>query len=293
MRQYIAHPDAYVARLTEHGLLQRGSVPDLQANGQSLFTALVGHAYRTFGLFITVNEHGPFYDSGTPLLSHGMDLLFIIGIVLVLLGWRKIENFALLSWVAGTALLGGFLFFDPPQGQHYVIAIPALCILMSLALAQISFLLSQVMVLSQRLSIGFTAFVLLAITFWNLYFYFGIYTPLNSYAYTPVMADIGNYLHKQSRKSYVYMFTPPNIYLNYGTIEFIANDPPGMDVLDSITSVTALPEPPTGLRPVFIFIPERLNELEVVKQRYPHGKLREYSRPQKPDEIYLYIYEPR
>jgi len=292
LRYYIAHPEVYIGRMTEHGLIERGNIPDLQANGQSLPIALLGHAYRSFALFVTYNEHSPFYDSGLPLLSHGMELLFIVGVVLVLLNWRKMENFALLLWVGGTAFFGGFLLWDSPQGQRYLIATPALCILIALALVQISFLLSQILGLSQRSQIGVTAFIVAVFTVWNLYFYFGIYTPRNSYALNPIATDIGNYLNNQAGQSYAYMFTPPNIYLNYGTIKFMASDPPGIDVIDPLTSVTALPELPAGLRPVFIFIPERLNELEVVKERYPNGKLWEYSRLPNTEQKYLYVYKP-
>ena len=295
LRYYMAHPEVYYGRMVERGLLQKGSIylPDLQANGQSLLTALLGHAYQTFGLFITLNEHSPFYNSGTPLLNHGMDLLFLIGIVLAALSWRKIENFVLLSWVGGAALFGGFLLYDFPQSQRYLIAAPALCILVALAIVQLSILLAQVMGLSPSLQTGFMGMIVAALAFWNLYFYFDIYTPLNSYAENPVTTEVGNYLHSQTGQTFVYMLTPPHFYLNYGNIKFIANDPPGMDIRDPLNSVTALPAPPAGLRPVFIFIPERLNELEVVKQWYPNGNLREYSRPPNAKQIYLYIYEPR
>jgi hypothetical protein len=292
LRYYIAHPDTYVARLTEHGLLQRGAVPDLQANGQSLFTALLGHAYRTFGFYIATSDYGPFYNSGIPVLNHGMEILFLIGIVLALLKWRNIEYFTLLIWVAGTALFGGFLLFDPPQAQRYLIAAPAICILAALALVQIGSLLPQLTGLAPRLWQGVTAAIVLALILWNMYFYFGIYTPQDPYAYTPIMTLVGNYLRAQSGQSYAYMLTNPVTFLNYGTIKFLANDPQGVDINDPLTSVTSLVTPPPGLRPVFVFIPQRLGELEIVKERYPKGRLQKYSLPRDPANILLYTYEP-
>jgi 4-amino-4-deoxy-L-arabinose transferase-like glycosyltransferase len=295
VRYYATHPEVYYGRMLERGLFQNGAirVPDLQANGQSLFQALLGHAYRTFGLYVSVEELDPFYNSATPIMNHGMELLFLIGVVLVVLNWRKMENFVLLIWVVATAIFGGFLFSDGLQGQRYLIAAPALCILMALAMVQISALLSPILGLSQIQRRGVIALMVAAYTAWNLYFYFGIYTPLNSYAYNPTATEIATYLHNRAGQTFAYMFTPTNLYLNYATIKFIADDPPGMDVLDPLTSITALPEPPVGLRPVFIFIPERLNELAVVKQRYPNGNLREYARPQDPQHPYVYIYEPQ
>jgi hypothetical protein len=194
--------------------------------------------------------------------------------------------------VGGTALFAGFLF-DALEGQRYLISTPALCILMALALVQIGSLLSQILRASQSVWVGGLAIAVVALSLWNLYFYFNIYTPRNTYAYTPIMTDIGYYMRAQAGKSYAYAFTTPYLYFNYGTIDFLANDPPGTDVLDPLTSITDLPETPTGFRPIFIFIPDRLNELEVVKQHYPSGELKKFSRPQTPEEAYLYIYEPR
>jgi hypothetical protein len=292
LRYYIARPDTYVARLVEHGLLQRGTVPDLQAGGQSLFAAIVGHAYRTFAFYVAVNDAGPFYNSGAPILTHGMELLFLVGIVLSLLKWREIEHFTLLIWVAGTALFGGFLLLDPPQSQRYLIAAPALCILMALALVKMGSLLPQLTGLAPRLWQGVTAIALLAIVVWNLYDYFAVYTPRDTYAYTPVMTMAGNFLHSQSGGSYAYMFTDPITFLHYGTIKFLADNPRGVDVNTPLSSITPLAHPPDGLRPVFIFIPQRLNELKIVKERYPQGRLQKYWLSKDPSNILLYTYEP-
>jgi len=292
IRHYIAHPDSYIARLIARGLFLSGTTTGLQAEGQSLLSALPVHAYRSFGLFINVNENGPFYNLGTPILTNGMELLFIIGIVLALLNWRKLENLVLLIWVGGTALFAGFLF-AALESQRYLIAAPALCVLIALALVQVRMLLSKILAASQRVWAVGLAIAVAAFSLWNVYFYFNIYTPRNNYAYTPFMTDIGYYLRAQAGKRYAYAFTTPYIYLNYATIEFIANDPPGMDVLNPLNSITDLPETPDGLRPVFIFVPDRLNELEVVKQQYPDGELRTFSHPQTPGKVYLYIYEPR
>jgi uncharacterized membrane protein len=292
LRLYLAHPDAYVARLVARGVFQNEALSGLQANGQSLLTALLSHAYRSFGLFTSVNERGPFYNLGTPLLTNGMELLFIIGIVLALLNWRKLENFVLLIWVGGTAFFAGFLF-DAPEGQRYLIATPALCILMALALVQVGLRLSQILAALQPWWTTGLVVAVAAFSLWNLDFYFNVYTLRNSYTYTPMMTDIGYYLRAQAGKRYTYAFTTPYLYFNYATIKFIANDPPGIDILDPLRSTTDLPETPTGLLPVFIFIPNRLNELEVVKKQFPVGELKRFSRPQLGGEVYLYIYEPR
>jgi hypothetical protein len=291
-RYYLTHPDTFAGRVVEHGLLQNGNFVNLPVNGQSLFVALLHHAYDTFGYFIALDEHSPFYDAGIPLLDHGMDVLFILSLVLLLLNWQKIEYMVLLLWVGGTALFGGFLLWDYPQSSRYVIAAPALCVLMALALAKIGSLLSQ-MVALPRWSSSIIAVVVLGLMFWNVYFYFGLYTPRNTYASAQEVTEIANYLRPQAGDRYVYMFTSPYFYLNHGTIRFVGKDPEGTDIVDPITSITAVPDPPSGLQPLFIFVPDRLSELEIVKQRYPDGQLQEYRIQPGNDRTIMYIYEPR
>lgn len=291
-RYFIARPDTFSARLVDHGLLQNNHLATFATDGQSLLGALADHAYRSFGLFVVVDEHSPFYDAAIPLLDHAMGVLFILSVVVLLVNWRRLEMAALLLWVGGTALFGGFLLIDSPQSTRYVIAAPAVCIMMALALVQIEILLRQIVGLSPRLRAGAMSTIVLALMAWNIYFYFGIYTPSNRYSQTHAVTEIANYLSPQVRQRYVYMFTAPFYPLHYGTIEFVANSPQGTDIVEHLTSIAALPAPPAGLRPLFIFTPERLNELEIVKQRYGGGRLIEYRIQPAGDRTLMYIYEP-
>lgn len=291
-RYYLTHPGIFSGRVVEHGLLQNDNYLKLQVNGQSLLTALIDHAYRTFGFFVAIIDNTPFYNAGIPLLDHGMDVLFILSLVLLLLNWYKAEFFVLLLWVGGTALFGGFLLWDYPQSTRYVIAAPALCLLMSLALVQIGSLLSQTVGLPRLIKAGTITAVVLAIMLWNVYFYFGSYTQQNRYGGTHALTEIAYYLRPQAGERYVYMFTSPYFYLNHGTIRFVAKNPAGTDMIDALTSITAMPTPSARLRPLFIFVPERIQELEVIKQQYPEGLLKEYRNQPSNDRTIMYIYEP-
>jgi hypothetical protein len=221
-----------------------------------------------------------------------MDVLFILSLVLLLLNWRKIEYVVLLLWVGATGLFGGFLLWNYPQSQRYIISAPALCILISLALVQICLPLSQTGRLSQWLGKGVITVTVFAMMVWNIFFYFGLYTPRNSYAASDAITEVANYLHPQAESRYVYMFTSPYFYLDHGTIKFVGQNPAGIDIVDPLVSAAGLPDPTPGLRPLFIFVPERLRELEIVEQRYPNGQLREYRIQPNNDRPILYIYEP-
>jgi hypothetical protein len=163
---------------------------------------------------------------------------------------------------------------------------------MSLALVQLGSLLSQTVGLPRSLSVGAITVAVLAIMTWNVYFYFGRYTQRNSYGGTHAVTEIAYYLRPQAGERYVYMFTHPYFYLNHGTIRFGGRNPAGIDINDPLASIAALPPPAPGLRPLFIFVPERIHELEVVRQQYPDGQLKEYRIQPSNDRTIMYIYEP-
>lgn len=292
IRYFITHPDTFSARLVEHGLLQNNNLTKLQTNGQSLLGALADHAYRSFALFVVLPEHSPFYDAAIPLLDSGMAALFLLGVVLILLKWRTFEMMALLLWVVGTAIFGGFLLLDVPQSARYVIATPALCVVVAFAIAEIGALLRELVILPQRVCVGAITAMVLAVMAWNIYFYFEMYTPRNEYAYSQAVTEMAYYISPQARQRYIYGFTMPIYSIHYSTIAFVADQPNGIDVNDHLSSITTLPNSPPGLRPLFIFIPERLDELNIVKQRYPNGQLQEYRIQPAGDRTLMYIYEP-
>ena len=292
LHYFIAHPDVFIGRLVEHGLFQPDRLAELQANGQSLVSALVEHASRAFGIFVFLEERSPFYGPGIPLLDKASAVLLLFSVMLMLRHWRQVESIALLLWVGVTALLGGFLLVGAPQSTRYVIAAPARCVLVGVALARIGSLLGEIARSPTWRITAMTATVV-SIVAWNIYFYFGVYTPRNVYARAEALTEIANYLRPQAGQRYVYLFAHPQFYLNHGTIQFVGNRPAGTNVRDHLSSSTALGDPPPGLRPLFIFVPERLSELELVKPRYPVGELHEYRVQPGNRQALLYIYEPK
>lgn len=289
---YMSTPLAFFGKLTDRSLLQPGYLANLGNDGQSPALALLGHAYRSVAYFIAIPERGQFYGAGIPLLDHGMEVLFVVGLIAAATRWRRPESLLLLIWIGCVALFAGVLARQEQESQRYLIGAPVFCLLMGIGLTLIHDLLVQVVGFSRVASAGVVAFCLVALMAWNTYFYFGVYTPRNSYARATAATELAFDLRDRRSDFFAYMFTPPALYLNYGTFQYIAERPPGIDVNESLTSVTALPDYPPDLRPVFIFIPSRIGELALVKERFPTGQLITRVIPGETEQILYYIYEP-
>lgn len=292
MLYFLTRPETFIDKFTSRFLFQNGGLARISTPGQSMWAALAGHAYNTLLYYLVVDEHGQFYGAGIPMLDHGMEILFLVGVAVALWNWRKLHFAALLICVFGVAFFGGFLLWQGQESQRYLMATPALCVLMAIGLVAFGSLLVRGGGFSRAISAVVVSIIVLALVVWNLQFYFQVYTPRGDYANTQAATDLAYYLQPKAANSYVYLFAAPQFYLNHGTIRFVANLPAGTDVADPLPAITALTPPVAGLRPVFVFIPDREGELGYVKQRYPVGQLNEfYARPDN-SRVLLYIYEP-
>lgn len=294
LRYFLLHPNDFTARLAIVSIFSNDWIPARQAEGLSLLQILLIQARGAIGGFIYEPDHSAFYDPQMPLLDRTSAILFILGLTLVIHRWRRIESALLLAWVLGVTIFGGMLLIDPPQSARYVIAAPAMCLLIALALTQIAAALRWALALTQRHVAVLGAAAVLLLALWNINFYFREYTSRDAYGWlnTEVATDIGNYLHRQPDNVYVYFFGAPRMFISNGSVRFIAANVPSVDVLETISSPNMLPPLPPDRRPIFIFLPERAGELAIVQGRYPNGTLRQVDAVSEQTTLYL-SYEPK
>lgn len=294
LHHYLKHPDSYGARLAVVGVFQSGWLEKQQEEGRSLFLIAFDQAWNSFGAFTVVPaSKSAQYSLDIPLLDPASSVLFVFGVALLLVRWKRKEPFLLLAWLVGAAVFGGMLLRDPPESPRYVTTAPVLCLTVALALVELVRILRWALALP-RLNVydmGAVAVGLLAL--WNISFYFHGYTPRNNFGWlnTEVATEMGRYLAAQPDRVHVYFFGAPRIYFKFPTITFLAPTATGEDILEPITSPDELPEMPDDRRPVFIFLPERQEELEVVQERFPEGEVERVSRPSGDEGLFL-SYEP-
>jgi 4-amino-4-deoxy-L-arabinose transferase-like glycosyltransferase len=290
---FITHPADYNARLVNTSIIHSGWLAQKIAEGQSAVEVIGDQMRLGFGAFTFVPERSSFYDTGIPLLDQTSGTLMMLGLALAAAQFRRQENALLLGWIVGTAVLGGVMMISL-SSPRYVTAAPALCLLIALALQQLGQLLAWTLRLPDRAVYGVLGACVLALAVWNVNFYFREYTPRANYggANTEASSVIASYLRGRSAGTYAYLFGPPQLFFGNGVIRFAAPNTPGEDVNEPVTSPADLPQPPEGMSPVFIFIPDRLAELEVVRQRYPEGEVRSYRGRDYGDPL-ITIYQPR
>ncbi len=284
IRFAIDHPDIYNARFNQVGIVQSGWLEDMQSSTdqstpQILFDQLQ-YALLGFGVY---EDRADAFAGGTlanPLLA----LLLFLGIGLGLLNWWKKPAFALLFlWFWGALLGGMVLTVNPPSSNRMGTLTAVAVILAAVALAEIVRLLfvAAGMRAARHWMLVSACVLALPVAFIDVRAYFGEYIPQNRFgnvhAHTATL--LGYDLAPTADDAHLYFFGPPHMWSNFSTLVFLAPRLERTDVPDPLSQqeeVTTLVEPQNNERDlVFIFLPHRTAEFDLVQAVFPQGNLSE------------------
>lgn len=292
LRFFLLHPSDFSARMAMVGIFQTSWFQQQLAEGKSPLLILADQARMAFGAFTYQPDRSAWYDPHIPMLDSVSSILFVLGLVITIMRWRRPDAILLLAWLVGVAVFGGMLLINSPESPRYVTAVPVLCVLIAVALEQLGRIVQWAVPLKPRYGVVLGGVVVLGLALWNLNFYFREYTPRRTYGWlnTEVATELGKYLRDQPDAVQVYFFGPPRIFIANGSIRFLAPNVPGSNVEQPIVSADQVVLSPDR-RPIFVFLPERIGELEVMKRRYPRGITRQFQATSGNTTLFI-SYEP-
>jgi hypothetical protein len=286
---FAQHPERYVSRTNTYGLFQSGRFSALIANGAGAVPILLDQLRASFGAFLLYNDSSPFYAPDMPLLDPFSAVLFLIGLVLLIKNWRRMENMLVLFWVFGAAFFGSAMLVDPPQSPRFVTTAPALCLLVVMGLEPLQSALRRYKSTAPFRWAALTILLVL-LGLWNLNFYFRVYTPRNAYGGALEVTRMAYYLRDHAQDAAVYFVGAPILYLDHPTLRFIAGSIQGQDVLQPMQQQD-VPAIPAGKRALFLFTPERNRELIIVQERFPRGVIEEHRENPDQGKLLFITYE--
>jgi 4-amino-4-deoxy-L-arabinose transferase-like glycosyltransferase len=276
LRVPLYHWQDYNARLAQIGIFQSGWFEAERDRGESAMDILIRQVVDSAGAITSVVDRSGFYWPEMPLLDPVSSALFLVGLAAVVHRWRRPESGLLLAWLVAALFFGGVLLVNTPESHHFVTLAPLICLFVALGLDLIRRLVVRAVPRARLVAAALTAVAVAGLVAWNVSFYFGEYTPRQSFGGRPTESAtaIARFLAARERP-YVYFVGPPFVYLGNGSIAFIARKPPGYDVPQRV-GADGLPPPPAGRSPVVVFVPPRADEAAAVWRRYPGTAIRTY-----------------
>ncbi|MBU0703959.1 MAG: glycosyltransferase family 39 protein, partial [Chloroflexi bacterium] len=274
---FVQRPDVFMDRYSAISRFESEHlVIEQQATGKSLPRLLLGYLGQNVLAFIHTRDVGYFYQPNTPMLLVFSGALFVLGVGLALARWWEVRYQVLLVWIGLTVLFGGWLLKSPPHYQRYLIAAPAVCLLIGraavVALRRMTRLWGWRPVVRRRL-VAFLAVTLLAI---NAGYYFVVYAPGGAFAFdrNTEIADRAARLMVELGPDYrTYFFCTSMRLGGFNSVRFLAPRADWMDVEESPPADWTFVEEGRGAH--FILLPEREDELPLLQERFPDGEERE------------------
>jgi hypothetical protein len=225
------------------------------------------------------------YAPGRPLLSNGLALLFVLGVMVALLRIRRFQNGLLLLWLFAALIGGGLLLIESPASHRLLAALPAVCLLAAAALVALGewaaalwspdgdgaengaaqWLLPALLIIAALIALS------------EMAFYFGAYRQGHTFAdrNTEIAQGVAEYLNTlDGEATTAYFYGPPNMYINFPTIPFLAQDfVANSNLFDVVSAEETAVLPQTDADHLtFIFLPERAGEMEEVRRIFPDGE---------------------
>lgn len=280
-RYYALNPGLYMERVNALGVLQNGWLAQEAAQSGASLLDLAGRqlsqAALAFNYSLDTTSH---YNPGAPLLRFWPALFLVLGSGLALLRLRQFRYALLLIWVAVTVLFAGALLLNPPASHRMLVAAPAVFLLAALGLVETVLLVLALWERRPDAHATVAALGALALLFAaaDLAFYFGPYRASHRFGdrNTEIAYRMAGYLETLPEDAVVYFHGPPVMYVDFPTLTFLA---PGYQAGANLFNV----EDPAAPLPVeegplaFIYVPERLGELESTQERLPGGRARSFA----------------
>lgn len=278
---YVDYPSTFSEGFNRVSIFASGWLErEMEITGHSALRLLLQQFWKSISAFNYTLDPTFWYRARIPLLDFVSGVFFIFGLVWAV--WRHDwpSNGLLLLWFGSALIFGWVTTENPPSSQRMVIAAPAAALFVGLGMNCLMELGRRLfggrVIMWQRITMG----ALLLIAGLNLGYYFFVYTPTRVYGNptaelaTELARDLTNWNDEGSYPGVVYFHGAPFINWDFGTLRFMARDVAGVNVPPFHEGASDEDEPPAPnleRGALFVFHPERLNELAYIQTQYPDG----------------------
>ena len=270
---YLTHWQAFSDRVSGVGVLSPSGMAHAlgpQATWPNDIPRLLWTQIQlTLGLFLNYGDHSAFYLADIPAFDKITVALFWLGLGLVFAKAKRFRELMLLAWFGLGVLLGGVLTNDAPNGPRLIVAVPAIFLIGGLFLQTVCDTLARSWSNGGRWNGNA---LVLAVAIGTLYLNFNTYfIEYKQRQPNTTQLEIAQEMAANADAYSFYLLGAPNLYVDYGTIRFIARAADRHDLEDAAQLRTALDQLPADKGALIIVLPHRINDLAEIEKQFPHG----------------------
>jgi len=270
---YALHVNEFLAPMQRVSLLGPWLENEKAITGQPAWRILAGQLWLSVQSFTNTNLRH-WYTPEVPILRPFAAGFFLLGVILLVMDWRKPQHWLLALWLGAFTLSGG-LSESTPAAQRYIGVAPAAALVLGYALNNIAERLSAFWTRAKRLLAAAALVTVCLLALSDINFYFGHFTPRGEYSgtNTAIAQHLANYLQDKPAGTQVAFFGLPRMgYFSISSIAYLAPQIIGVDMSRPLGS----PDNP-HLQPglvVFVFLPEHESDVEALLSGYPLAEVK-------------------
>jgi hypothetical protein len=275
MFYFIRYPLEYYAPLQRFSIFGEWMGLRIQQTGWSVPRIILDQILLSATGLLSRPLNGPWYDSTAPLLRPIFGIFFLVGLLALIIKWRRQRAFILILWIVLIILVGA-MSDNTPAPQRYIAIAPVVAITIGVGLEELG-------KLSGKIRPAFTKWIyvtLLAILIVfgaeELRFYYFDYSSKAELGGDNglVAQNLADYLQTKDTSWQVVFFGSPRMgYYSYSTLPYLDPQIQGVDM----NAPWGSPDNPalTSDHIIFVFLPNHYDDLKAVQASYPNGRLHE------------------
>ncbi len=288
----MTHPQEFMARANQVGIIQNGWLAqESLRTGQSELALLWAQFYKAMLAFIYYPATA-FYDSSLPMFDFVTSIPLVLGLAYSLA--RTLDRrFLLLNvWFFMAVGFGQVAVVLPEIGVYRILVMmPAAALMATVALDRWAKYVTELLTVRRRAASVILGLVVAAVAVVNVNYYFREFAFSGTYGdhATRLASIMGTYLGTLDRDYTAYLFgAPVIIYGVHPSVDFLSGKLPVRNVNEPLKGEPTFVD--RNRSAVFLFIPQREQELAIVEQYFPggtKGELRDIGR----NPLRLIVYE--
>ncbi len=278
MLQYAARfPDDFNARINQVGIIQSGWLArEVETLRVPTWRILLDQFRRAVLAFNYYSDRTSWYGLKGPLLDPLFGGLFLLGLFYGTINFfdRRVgaRIAPMMAWWWGGVLLGGMLTESPPSSQRLITLTVPVSFFIAYALWELVQLAGEA---SRRwLNDPLLVIGALLFAFVSLMTYFVIYTPQRIYGgpNAEMATQIAPILNEWKQDHRFYFVGAPWMYWEFATLPYLVSDADAADILQPLTNPVPSNLLPRDKGAVFIVLPPRMAELDLLTQAFQEGE---------------------
>jgi 4-amino-4-deoxy-L-arabinose transferase-like glycosyltransferase len=286
---YLGNPNEFMAPMRRASVLGSWLLHETTITGQSQIQILLNQIWTSMQAY----AHQPlraWYTPGVPLLRPLPAALFFLGAILLMLKLRDNRTVLLAMWLIFLTIMVA-LSESTPAAQRYVAVSPAVAIIVGYGLVGSADRLGKLWPRGLHLVNVAAIALIIFVGLDDIRYYFLDYTPRSDFGgeNTLVANQLAEYLMTQPDGLEVFFFGGTRMgYYSIPSLPFLAPHVKGIDINHPwSSSENPRPSSPNLL---FVFLPDKHDELESIKSSFPGGHLMEVIKEDGKTLYWLYKY---